>query len=335
MRSPVLAIAVGLVAAALASAAPREPVPLRGAPLPHDSGLQLLVADRRPFVLDVDSGRAQPVTGMPELEYGVLWVVGLAGGTGIVVAQSAADAHLYAIRRGGRATALGTGRAVTPAADGRSVWIKSRDGRSRCTLRRVRIDGRQLRAPKPFPCATTIQSGGSAGLIVSRTRLIDPLTGRTVMRTTWGMLAAARDELLLAGPGKQFTLLDTANGTERRVQWPSILDGLDHIAVAPDGRLIAVGFADPSWQLTGAQVSDVWLLDTRSNSWSQLPGLPAFVSLKSTSMAWTADGRLVFLGEDERRGFVAQWRPGQPRLAVKRVRLPQRSSGSDSFAPLR
>jgi hypothetical protein len=62
--------------------------------------------------------------------------------------------------------------------------------------------------------------------------------------------------------------------------------------------------------------------------------MPLVVALKFTDMAWTRDGRLVLLGEDDSGGFVAVWRPGEERLAVKRVRLPQRRSGSDSFAIL-
>jgi hypothetical protein len=62
--------------------------------------------------------------------------------------------------------------------------------------------------------------------------------------------------------------------------------------------------------------------------------MPAFVALKRTNIAWTADGRLVLLGESG-RPLVAVWRPGDRRLAVKRVRLPERTSGSDSFAVLR
>jgi hypothetical protein len=34
------------------------------------------------------------------------------------------------------------------------------------------------------------------------------------------------------------------------------------------------------------------------------------------------------------RGFVAVWRPGERRLGMKTLRLPERRSGSDSFAPL-
>lgn len=57
--------------------------------------------------------------------------------------------------------------------------------------------------------------------------------------------------------------------------------------------------------------------------------------MKFTSMDWTTDGRLVVLGETDHKGFVAVWRPGTTKLQIKRLRLPQRASGSDSFAPLR
>lgn len=58
----VLAAIVGPAAPAM-PAAVREgggPVPLRGAPLGGETGLRLLVADKPPFVLDVDSGTVSP-----------------------------------------------------------------------------------------------------------------------------------------------------------------------------------------------------------------------------------------------------------------------------------
>jgi hypothetical protein len=81
----------------------------------------------------------------------------------------------------------------------------------------------------------------------------------------------------------------------------------------------------------------VWVLDTNTGKLTQLPGMPTFVALKSTNMAWTPDGRLVLLAEERSgRDVIAVWRPGQQRLALKTVRLPDRStSGSDSFALLR
>jgi hypothetical protein len=171
-------------------------------------------------------------------------------------------------------------------------------------------------------------------VVVSRTRVLDPLTGRTVLWTPWGVLAAAGETLVLAGPGKQFTLLDARRRTQRRLRWPSIVSGIDHPAVDPRGRLIALAFGDPSWHGFGRQVLDVWLLDTKTGRLTQLPGMPAFVSLKRTNMAWTDDGRLVLLAESNRKDIVAVWRPGQRRLALKIVQL-ERSGGSDTFAPLR
>jgi hypothetical protein len=97
---------------------------------------------------------------------------------------------------------------------------------------------------------------------------------------------------------------------------------------------VALAFADPAWGGEGKQVFDVWLLDTETARMTHLPGMPAVVSLKRTSMAWTDDGRLVLLAESDGRDVVAVWRPGHRRLAVKDVRLPQRSGGSDSFAPI-
>ena len=82
------------------------------------------------------------------------------------------------------------------------------------------------------------------------------------------------------------------------------------------------------------QSLDVWLLDLRTRHWSQLPGMPALAALKATSMAWTGDGRLLLLGSFDRVGdALAQWRPGQDRLAVCRLRLPADRAGSPIFVP--
>jgi hypothetical protein len=63
--------------------------------------------------------------------------------------------------------------------------------------------------------------------------------------------------------------------------------------------------------------------------------MPAAVHLKFTSMAWTADGRLVTLAETSGgavgTSLVAVWKPGWKHLRVRRVSLPTRTSGSDSF----
>jgi len=72
---------------------PRQPAPLRGVPLRGETGLRLVVADIPPFVLDVGTGRATPVLGIPAVKRGVLWVVGVAGRAAVAVAESAVERH--------------------------------------------------------------------------------------------------------------------------------------------------------------------------------------------------------------------------------------------------
>ncbi len=337
---PILALALsGVLALVARPAAPvtdsaREPGPLRGVPLRGKTGLRLLVAAKRPFVLAVDTGRVTVVRSVRPVDPGTLSVEGVGGRAAVVVVGSPSRADIYAVRSGGRVTRLGVGAGVAPDPNNRAVWIKSFVDRRRCELRQVGLDGRLMRARRPFACASTLAPGGSLGLVVNRTRVLDPVTGRTVLRTRWGVIAAAGRKLVLAGPGKQFTLTDGVTRSERRLRWPSVLTGIGGAAVDPRGRFVALGFADPAWQGGEKQALDVWLLDMQTGSLAQLPGMPAFVSLKATSMAWTDDGRLVLLAEAGGREVVAVWRPGQTQLALKALRLPKRDSGSDTFAPL-
>jgi hypothetical protein len=327
---PAVVLSLAVVAPAVA-----EPGLLRGTALPAGTGLRLVVADNPPFVLDVDTGKATPVRGVRPAARGTS-VIGVAGRAAVVVTGlfGAVPTPMYAVRdRVARVSALGAGADVVSAPDGGSVWIKSSDSASRCALRQIGLDGKAIGGPRPFPCASTLYPGGSLGIVVNRTRVIDPLTGRTLLRTRWGVLAAAGRMLVLDGPGDRFTLLDTRTHAQRRLPWPSTLNGLDAPAADPRGRFVALAFADPAYR--GGQLTDVWLLATKTARLTHLPGMPAFVSLKRTSMVWTHDGRLVLLGESNDQDVVAVWRPGQKRLATKIVQLPYRSdSGSDSFAPL-
>ncbi len=311
----------------------RELVPLAGVPFRAASHLHLLVASNPPFVLDVDTGRIDPVRVPAVMRRGALSVTPIAGDAGVIVAGYP-KAQIYVLRaRRARPTFLGIGRYAVPSGDGRSVWIKS-VGSSACLLRQVGLDGHQIGQAQPFACNSTIQFGGSLGLVVDRTRVVDPLTGQTLLTTRYGVLAAAGKRLVLAGPEREFTLLDTATGTERTLPSPSIIYDHDEPSADYQGRHVALAFGDPAWRQGSRQALDVWSLDTQTGELTHVPGMPAFVDLKFTSMEWTRDGRLVFLAENDRKGLVAIWKPGAARLEVKPVRLPERTSGSDSFALL-
>ncbi len=69
----------------------------------------------------------------------------------------------------------------------------------------------------------------------------------------------------------------------------------------------------------------VWLLDTTTRRWQQLPDMPLGLAPSKPQLRWTADGRLLLLAglADDPAGLVAVWRPGEARIAVRRVRLPK------------
>jgi hypothetical protein len=168
---------------------------------------------------------------------------------------------------------------------------------------------------------------------VRRTLLYDPRSGGVALRAPAGIIAIAGTRVLLAGPGRSFTLVDTRTRQRKRLRWPSELQGADAPATDPRGRFVALGFADPS-RGDGKQALDVWLLDTLRGDLTRVPGMPALVELKRTSMSWTDDGRLVLLARSAGRDLVGVFRPGHRRLAVRPVRLRPRGA-SDSFAILR
>jgi hypothetical protein len=319
------------------SAAASSPPPLRGVSLTGPTGLRLLVANNPPFLLDVDTGRITRVGGLNVRDKPVLSV--RAVGREAVVwldrrapATKIPAAEIYVVRHGAaRATRLATGWEFAPAADGRAIWLKSYTPTRRCILREVALDGRQRRKPRPLPCSTHLVDSGGGALLIQGRSVVDPRTGRTVLRTggVWAM--SGHLALTSAGSRRPLTLTDLRSGGRWQLPWPSQIGGRDEAAVHAKGGLIALAFSDPAYEGSGTQVTDIWLLDPTTRRFQHLPDMPAAVSLKFTSMAWTPDGQLVMLAESARRHVVAVWRPGQERIAVRRVRPPVRNSGSDSF----
>lgn len=317
---------LALLAAALAVG----PAPIRGEPAGR-AGLRLLVADAPPFILDVDRGSVRRLA-LEGTEVGPVSVVRMGGRGGVVGVGD----RFWGVGPAGRAVRLPRADRVV-AADAASVWIQTRTGRA-CTLRRTSLAGRALRAPRRFPCTTwSDPPGGSLGVVVNRTRIVDPATGRTVFRTRGGILAVAGRNVLVARGGA-LVLLDARSGVERVLGWPSSIaftsqSGLDEQVVDRSGRYVAIGFGDPAVG-PSSQVLDLWVLDMTTRVLVHVPSMPAEVALKRTNFDWSADGRLVLLGESGRRKVVATWRPGETTLRVKTVRLPERDGGSDTFAVL-
>jgi hypothetical protein len=82
------------------------------------------------------------------------------------------------------------------------------------------------------------------------------------------------------------------------------------------------------------QTLDVWLLDLATRRWRQLPDMPLRLAPAKPELRWTDDGRLLMLAglADGPDSLVAVWRPGEPRVAVRQVRLPRPERSGYRFA---
>ena len=316
------------------------PPPLAGVPLTDTAGLQIVAASNPPLVVDVDTGRVGRVHGLDVRGNPVLTVLG-AGDAAIVwlerrtVRRSVPKAEISVVPNGtDRATKIGSAAEVAPSGNGAGVWLKTHLDRYRCTLREIALDGSPRRSPRSVPCVTRLVNAGGRALLHRGEVIVDPATRRVVARAP-RLLALAGDILVTAtGQSGSLGLTDVRTGSTRSLDYPSAIHGqggFGEALVDPTGTLVALEFGDPAYQLSSTQVMDLWLLDTNAGSLRQLPDMPAAVSLKRTSMSWTADGRLVLLAEVENRSLVAVWRPGDERLAVRSLRLPERTSGSDAI----
>jgi len=321
-----------------ALAATSVPKPLTGVPLRGPTGLRLLVSNDPPVLLNVDTGRVRPVRGpgirgtpvlsvQPVGKDAVVWL------DRRVRTQAVPSAELYVVRQGAAvARPIGSGWDVAPSADGRAIWVKRFEAKRRCTLAEVALSGRLRRRTRPLPCSTGLATAGSAALLVDRRSIRDPQTGRVLLpgkTPVWTI--AGQLALTSAGSHGPLAIRSLRTGERWPLAWPSEITGTDQAVVQPKTGLIALDFADPAYQETSTQVTDVWLLDPVARRFQHLPDMPAAVALKATFMSWTSDGRLVILAESGGRELVGVWRPGDRRIAVRRVSLPRRNSGSDSF----
>jgi hypothetical protein len=328
--------------AVASTAAPIAPHRLAGVPLTGPTGLELLVSGNPPRLLDLDAGTSRTVAGVPAGRDRVSWVQPV-GRDAVIVSQAVpAAGEVFWLRRGAAAvTPVGRAADVVASRDGRGLWLWSRRDGRRCRLREVGLDGRPRRPARRVDCDTKPVADTDLGLLV-RTEgprpdaLVDRDDGQRLV--SYPVVHAVADDLVLWG-GEEvdqgpFALSNRRTGVRQRIPRPSRVGEAGGGLLSPDRRRLAVEFGDPAWDGGPAQLLDVWVLDLRTRRWRQLPGMPVLAALKFTSMAWTGDGRLLLLGSFDGVGdALAVWRPGQDRLAVRRLRLPADRAGSDSFVP--
>jgi hypothetical protein len=243
---------------------------------------------------------------------------------------------VYLVRHGGTvATRLGAAMDVEWSRDGLGVWLLSRQDATHCALSQVGLDGRQRRPARPMPCEAVLIEELPAGLLVYGSAPRNGGDPYSALVTADGAVrrlpevvdGVAGADLVLSTvePGRLIALTDVGSGVSHRLPWPSKLDAhvMGLVGGHPNGRLAHVAFYPA---LDGAeQTLDVWLLDITTRRWRQLPDMPLRLAPSKPQLRWTADGRLLLLAglADDPAGLVAVWRPGEPRIAVRRVRLPE------------
>jgi hypothetical protein len=297
-------------------------------PLQGSAGLQLLVADVPPFLLDVDRGTVQPITGLPTTGERGASVLPL-GKQALVLSYRycarCQSSSAYLMRHGSTsATGLGTALDFVPSRDGNGVWMLSHDA-GRCTIRKVGFDGRPLGAARRVRCGTGPIAELPAGLLLSYTghhgtdahnALLKP--DGSVIRLSYQDAQPVLGNLVLTGIDQRTPLLlhDVASDASERLAWPARPHfDLGEVTGQPKGHLAIVDFA----RYSPKHRYDAWLLDTRTRRWQHLPGMPAHLIPKVTDVEWTGDGRVVILSGH----FLGVWRPGEPRLVVRRVTPPR------------
>ncbi len=342
MRIPTRAVAgvIATLATAMLSAGSAssvEPLPmLPGTTLKGPTHLRLVVANVPPYVLDVDAHTVRRVRGIEHASYGS--VMPIKGGALAVMERLCGSCRApvrgFVVGPDGSARPLAGGRSVAAARSTVAVWVLDRDRRQRCTVRLVPGG----RARVPVPCGT-LGGDTDAGLLLwvnGGTVLVDRETGSVRARSVGegAEVVPLRGDLVLDhGADGKIALADLVSGERRVLRWPSILGGLDQVLAQPHGPLVAIGFADPAYP-GPAQAEDLFLLDTNTGRFTHVPGFPAQIRLKFSSMAWTRDDRLVMLFRAADTTKIGVYRPGDRAVALRRVRLPAPNGGSDSFVPI-
>lgn len=310
-------------------------MPLSGTPVRGKTNLQLLVASRPPFRLFVDARKVTITHDVKFKQDDTVAVEAVLGHAAVIVQRRGPSVRLYGLPAASRRSVdLGAAVSFAAATDTDAAWIIRRSASSACTIRKVALDGRVLVRSRPFPCATTLESGGASALVVNRSVVIGPETGRVLFDASRGarIVAATSHSILVVDPANVLRLHDVGTGYVRELQWPSTLPGIGEGTLSPDGRFAVIAFGNPALNGGPQQALDLWMLDTKTGAFTHLPDMPAIVSLKRTSMAWTDDRRLVLLANSRERDMIAIWAPGKRRLAVKRISMPQRTGGANSIA---
>lgn len=307
----------------------------RAGPVPGkalaNTDLRLVVAGNPPLAVDVDSRRVSTIN-VPGRQSDVAppSVVRLRDAAALIGSVECADCGrnqaVFLVRPGGQdATPLARALHVAPDESG-GGWLLRSDRSARCEIERFSANG-ETQSARQSRCAWELAGQTPPGLILNRSLLEDPMTGRVLLRAS-GMRAVSGAQVLRAPVQRRLLLHDFRRRTAKRLRWPSAFAFTQGAVVRPNSRQIAV------WFISGPvdQHIDVWLLSVATRTFNHVPGFPLAAELKRTSLTWSADGRLVILTRVKGGDALIVWRPGERQPASGFLELPpSRAAGAQTL----
>jgi hypothetical protein len=323
-----------------------SPTRLTGPPLLGATHLRLF-ADTNggvPYILDVDRGALRRVLGLGipahYSEWGASASISPAPGGALAVVDHQACQHcarsqvLFTVRADGSvrriaALSLASSDTTTPDPGVAAEWVAAATPGGGCTLRLVPGAGPAVPAPCGF-----LDLDASGALAISTSHglvFVDPRSGSVLepmsrRAASVGQLDPLAGNLALEGSGiegdTELALVDLATGARTKLRWPSVVRDGYVARPEPGGPLVALTFIDPYYGPSHAPLVDVWVLDTRTATFTHVPGFPAAEDFKQSNVAWASDGRLVIAAQinpPDGSAVVGIWRPGQATLPLRAV----------------
>ena len=281
-----LVAALGLMSGSSAVAHSRSSasdLPVPGVAL-RNTNLHLIVAGSPPLAVDVDTRRVAAIyvpgtstNGGPSSVIQLGRAAALIGS--VECASCGHNQPVFLVPPGDlNATPIGRASQVAPAGVNRGGWFLRSQSSGRSTIQRVGLDGQAYRARRSR-CASDLEGQTPPGLIVNRSLLEDPASGRVLLRAS-GMLAATGAYVLRSPANGRLVLQGFRSRVQDRLRWPSAYVFAQGAVVRPNDGQIAV------WFISGPidQHIDVWLLDVATRGFKHVPGFPVSAELKRTSL---------------------------------------------------
>jgi len=289
---------------------------LHGVSSDEPTGVQIVAGS---FLIDVDTGSARHIAGLPELDELNFWSMAAADRAVIsATCTGCTNPHVFVLDRASESVVpIGAGFAAA-APDG--VWLTNYASPTSCTMSKVAFDGSTIRPAEPMDCKSSIRGESEIGLVVRRsdiepTHALLSAVDLSVIADLTGFNSVVGARVLTKG-GKEFGLFDPLTGEGVEFEAPTSIGTPSAGQLNPDGTLVAVAFGHPAWP-GPRQRLDVWILHLDTLTWSHLPSMPVAAALKATSYQWLADGRFAIFGDFDHLGSaLATWRPGDPQLVV-------------------